>query len=235
MLRDLYRRGVLLIGWTLTLIYVRRYEAEGRENVPRDGGVIVASNHLNNADPPMIARALRPRYPVFMAKKEMVEKPVVGPLFRAWGAFPVRRGEADLGALRAATELVRSGEMLLMFPEGTRSRAGTLQRGHPGTAMIAMRTGVPVLPVAVYGTEHIKWPAFFLRPRSVRRIRVAIGEPFTLSGYARINGETAQAATEEIMRRIAALLPPQYRGAYADVADGAPGSAVTADATATTA
>lgn len=225
MLRELYRRLILLIARTLTLIYVRRYEAVGREHVPRDGGLIIASNHLNNADPPMIALALG-RYPIFMAKKEMIDLPVVGPLFRAWGAFPVRRHEADLHALRAASEVVRSGGALMMFPEGTRSRTGTLGRGHPGTAMIALRTDARILPVAVTGTEHIRWPRFFLKPRSVPLVRVVIGEAFTLPPVARVNNDSAQQATDETMRHIAALLPPEYRGVYADP-DGAVAAADT--------
>lgn len=102
----------------------------------------------------------------------------------------------------------------MMFPEGTRSRTAGLGRGHPGTAMIALRTGATIVPVAVTGTENVRWPKFFLRPRSVRRVRVVIGEPFTLAPVARINNESAQEATDEIMRRVAALLPPEYRGVY---------------------
>lgn len=210
MLRSIYRRGVLAIAAALTFIYCRRYEAEGGSHVPASGGVIVVSNHLNNADPPMIQRAL-PRYVCFMAKKEMIEAPIIGPLFRAWGAFPVRRGEADLHALREACRVVQSGEMLMMFPEGTRSRTGKLGEGHPGTAIIARRTGAPILPVAITGTENIKWPGIFWRPRSVRRIHVTIGEPFTLAAGERTNSETLRADADEIMRHIAALLPNEYR------------------------
>src|SRR5512134_2918769 len=104
-MRSAYRRFVLLVGDLLTFVYCRRYEVVGREHVPASGGVIVVSNHLNAADPPMIQRAL-PRYVVFMAKKEMVDAPIIGALFKAWGAFPVRRGEPDLSAVRAACRVV---------------------------------------------------------------------------------------------------------------------------------
>ena len=210
MMREAYRRFVLLVGDLLILVYCKRYDVVGREHVPRSGGVIVVSNHVNNADPPMIQRAL-PRYLVFMTKKEMIRAPVIGFLVKAWGAFPVRRGEADLSALRAACQIVQSDEMLMMFPEGTRSRTGQLGEGHPGTAMIARRTGAPILPIAITGTEGIAWPGVFFKPRSIRHIRVVIGEPFVLGKDGRANSEALRADTAEIMAHIAALLPQQYR------------------------
>lgn len=224
-LRDFYRWCIILVVRALTFIYCQRYEVVGREHVPQGGGVIVVSNHLNNADPPMVARAVG-RPVVFMAKYEMLKLPVVGFLFRAWGAFPVHRGEADLAALRAASDVVRRGEVLMMFPEGTRSRTGGLGRGHPGTALIALRTGAPVLPVAVTGTEAIRWPSFFLKPRSVRHVRVVIGEPFQLERGRRVDTDAVNRATDGIMHRIAALLPPQYRGEYADTPPGEPAAAL---------
>jgi 1-acyl-sn-glycerol-3-phosphate acyltransferase len=209
MMRAIYRRFVLLVGDLLTFVYCRRYEVVGRQHVPASGGVIVVCNHLNNADPPMIQRAL-PRYVVFMAKKEMMDAPIIGPLFKAWGAFPVRRGESDRGAVRQACGVVNRGEVLMMFPEGTRSRTGRLGTGHPGTALIARHTGATVVPVAITGTEDIKWPGVFLRPRSIRHIRVAIGEPFRLDGGS-AKSEQLRRDMDEIMGRIAALLPESYR------------------------
>jgi 1-acyl-sn-glycerol-3-phosphate acyltransferase len=213
-----YRRGVILVDKLCFLVYCRKFEVIGKEHVPLEGPLIVASNHLNNADPPAVALAL-PRLPTFMAKREMTTWPILGPAFRAFGAFPVRRGEADLGALRAASEVVNSGAMLVMFPEGTRSRTGGLGKGHPGTGLVALRTGAMVLPVSVTGTEGVKWPWIFIQPKSIRHVTVTIGEPFRLPPVQRINSEAASEATTTIMRRIAALLPPQYRGVYAD---GAP-------------
>jgi 1-acyl-sn-glycerol-3-phosphate acyltransferase len=213
----LYRRGVILIDKLCFLVYCRKFEVVGREHVPPQGPLILVSNHLNNADPPAVALAV-PRLPTFMAKREMTTWPVLGPAFRAFGAFPVRRGEADLSALRAATEVVNGGAMLVMFPEGTRSRTGGLGKGHPGTAIIALRTGAPILPVAVTGTEGVRWPWIFLQPYSIKHVKVTIGEPFHLPPVERVTSEAAAQATDTIMRRIAALLPPNYRGAYADPA-----------------
>jgi 1-acyl-sn-glycerol-3-phosphate acyltransferase len=211
-----YKKLIIGLDWTLTRLYVRKLEIFGTENVPREGPVILASNHLNNADPPMIALAIRPRYPMYMAKKEMISWPILGPALRIFGAFPVRRGEADLSALRAATEVIERGDLLVMFPEGTRSRTGGLTKGHPGAALIALRTGAPVLPVAITGTEGAGWPWIFLKPFSVRHVRIVVGEPFVLPRPKRINNESTADAHEVIMRRIAALLPPEYRGVYAE-------------------
>jgi len=223
-LLSVYRRLILLLDWTLTRIYIRKFEVEGTEHVPPDGPLILASNHLNNADPPMVALAV-PRHPTFMAKQEMVNWPVLWTAVRMFGAFAVRRGEADLAALRAATEVVHRGDMLVMFPEGTRSRTGGLTKGHPGTALVALRTGAPILPVAITGSEAIGWPWLFLKPYSVPHIKVKIGEPFHLPPVDRVNSEATAQATEIIMRRIAALLPPEYRGVYGDNGAGTKGPA----------
>lgn len=228
MILRLYKKFIIALDWFLTRIYVRKFEVVGKEHIPAEGALILASNHLNNADPPMVALAIQPRYPMFMAKQEMINWPILGPAFRIFGAFPVRRGEADLAALRAATSVIESGAILVMFPEGTRSRTGGMTKGHPGTALIALRTGAPVLPVAITGSEDLGWPWIFLKPFSVKHIKVTIGEPFTLPPVARINNESTAEAHRTIMRRIAALLPPEYRGVYAE--DAVENEAATAQA-----
>lgn len=208
-----YAAIVLFIRF-LERVLCRKVEIVGKEHVPRRGPLIVASNHLNNADPPIIAAAL-PRRAVFMAKKEMFDWPILSWLFRAFGAFPVRRGEVDLAAMRRAAQELRKGMALMMFPEGTRSRDGKLHRGRPGTAILAMKTGAPILPVAIYGTEHIQWPWLFFKPLAIKYVRVTIGEPFFLPKVDRVTTKVAEECTDLIMRRIAALLPEKYRGEYA--------------------
>ena len=163
----------------------------------------------------MIAAAM-PRYPSFMMKKEMVWWPIFGIGARLFGAFPVDREGGDLKAIRTATEWVRRGDALVMFPEGRRSRTGGLTPSHPGTGLIALRTEATILPVAVIGTEGTPWPWFIFLPFSIKHVHVTIGEPFRLPSVQRINSETATQATDTVMRRIAALLPRQYRGIYAD-------------------
>ncbi len=220
MLLRAYRRFIILFDKLCFTVYARKFEVVGRENVPLEGPVIIASNHLNNADPPAVSLAL-PRFPMFMAKREMIGWPILGAAFRIFGAFPVRRGGADLSAIRTASEVVNAGKMLVMFPEGTRSRTGGLTKGHPGTALIALRTGAPIVPVAVTGTRKIPWPWIFIKPLSIPHVRVTLGEPFTLPPVEKIGGEAAAEATKVIMGKIAELLPPEYRGVYGDTAEAA--------------
>jgi 1-acyl-sn-glycerol-3-phosphate acyltransferase len=188
-----------------------RYEVVGVEHVPAEGPLIVVSNHLNNADPPLLGSAI-PRPIRFMAKQELFETKA-GVFYRWFGAFPVRRFEADLAALRQAQSILKEGGVLGMFPEGHRSHGNGMGPPHPGTALIALRTGAPLLPVGITGTEAIRTPTVLLRNP---RIRVVIGEPFTLPASRRISAEQVGTGTDEIMRRIAALLPPKYRGVYGD-------------------
>ncbi|MER3421303.1 MAG: 1-acyl-sn-glycerol-3-phosphate acyltransferase [Chloroflexota bacterium] len=203
----LMTRLMRLVVWTFG-----RYEVVGAERVPRAGPLLVVANHLHNADPPLLGASI-PRRIRFMAKQELFAKQPWGFFIRLFGAFPVRRFEADLQALRRAEQLLREGWAVGMFPEGHRSHGRGLQTPFPGTALIALRSRAPVLPVAITGTEAICSPLVLLKKP---RIRVVIGEPFTLPASERITGERVRAATEEIMHRIAALLPPAYRGIYRD-------------------
>jgi len=201
-----------LITWgaRLLVFLLLRRRVEGLHHLPRRGAFILAANHLNVADPLLLSTAL-PRRIAFMAKRELFRWPLVGPLFGLYGCIPVRRFEADLTALRRARRALQAGQALGMFPEGTRSRSGGLGRGWPGTALLALQTRVPIVPVGIAGSEQITSPwALLRRPR----ISIRIGEPFHLP-YSRIRAEEVRAGTELIMRRIAALLPHSYRGTYA--------------------
>jgi 1-acyl-sn-glycerol-3-phosphate acyltransferase len=149
-----------------------------------------------------------------MAKVELFRVPLFGYMVKWYGAFPVRRFEADLRALRVSSNVLASGLALGMFPEGHRSRTGGLLKAHPGTAVVALRSGAPVLPVAITGTEKLRDPWSILRRRP--RIQVVIGQPFSLGAPAQARGEAVSVATERIMREIAALLPAAYRGVYTE-------------------
>ncbi len=193
------------------LLLLSDWEVEGKENVPRSGPLIVVANHLNLPDPPLLTASI-PRRIIFMAKEELFYSRG-GPFVRWFGAFPVRRGELDREAIRQAIKVLEEGLALGMFPEGRRSPNARLIQAEPGTALIALRTRVPILPVGISGTEKVR-DLGILRQRP--RIRVSIGQPFTLPFDSRPSKEKLSQATDFIMRRIAELLPLGYRGVYGE-------------------
>jgi 1-acyl-sn-glycerol-3-phosphate acyltransferase len=199
--------------WTwikLALLIVTKRDVRGLENIPRKGGLILTCNHFSVGDPPVLTGTF-PRRIAWMAKQELFDFPVFGKLYNMGGFIPVRRFEGDLRAIRRSQEALRRGHVLGMFPEGTRS-GGKLGVGEPGTALIALRTGAPILPAAIWGTEHVRLPRDLFR-RTHAHIR--FGEPYHLPETARITKEAVAAGTDEIMRHIAELLPPEHRGVHA--------------------
>ncbi len=191
------------------LLLLTRWRVMGRENVPRQGCLLVVANHLNLADPPIVSVSLG-RKAIFMAKEDLFRSRFSGYFIRNFGAFPVRRGGLDRKALRQAEQWLGKGMALVMFPEGKRSQSAQLQPAFSGSALIASRTDVPVLPVGITGTESIKGATWWLRRP---RITVNIGHPFHISaaGGELTRMELAQ-QTNSIMEHIAELLPPEYRG-----------------------
>jgi 1-acyl-sn-glycerol-3-phosphate acyltransferase len=182
----------------------------GLENIPQQGACIVASNHLNWMDVPLVPAYMR-RKGVYMAKEELFYGRL-GWLVRLLGAFPVKRGEADRQSLRAADTQLKAGKIFIIFPEGTRSKTHQLAKGHVGLGMIALRSGVPVIPVAVCGSEK---SLKTFRPR----VTITYGEPITLTPKGnKITREDIKEATDAVMLRIASMLPPQYRGVYGEEA-----------------
>ncbi len=190
-----------------------KWERIGLENLPPEGGYILAANHVASADPPMLAVAVYPRWPRFMAKLELFQKrPLTGWIFALSGAFPVRRLDADLAALREAQAQLANGCILGMFPEGHRSDNAALGEAYHGTALIALRSGVPIVPVGITGSENFRrgLRVFFRRPH----VRIHFGEPFVLEAGDRVRRDDVEAGTERLMREIAALIPARYRGVY---------------------
>ncbi len=205
----LYKIGEFLVtSWFF--LFTRR-SVLGKENVPRQGPVLVVANHLNNADPPLIGICLG-RKARFMAKEQLFRNPLSRFILSSMGAFPVNRSRPGKNSIEKAEEALAQGQPLVMFPESTRSRTATMRAGFPGAAMVASKSQVPILPVAITGTEKIKGPGWWLaRPK----IRVTIGVPFNLPvKKEKITKEDLTGYTSIIMKNIASLLPLEYRGEY---------------------
>jgi len=189
-------------------IYIKtafRLRISGMENVPSRKPFIICSNHIRWIDPVTIGVALPARYDIkFMAKKELFKNPVLDYLFRKVGAFPVNRNEADFGAIKWSYQVLKEGHVLGLFPEGSRSNSGKLQKAFNGAALIAVRSGVPILPVAVEG------PYRFLKPLTLH-----IGKPFVLPPLVYEHREDKKAQLDEmsrqIMEQIACLLPERLQ------------------------
>jgi 1-acyl-sn-glycerol-3-phosphate acyltransferase len=196
-------RGVMWLAYRL----IGRLRVEGAGRVPRRGAVILAPNHVSAADWPAVGVAT-PRLLWFMAKAELFEMPVLGSLIRICRAFPVRRESADRAALRMTETLLAEGEAVVIFPEGRVSENARLQPLKPGTALLALRTGSPVLPVALLGTERLL-PFGQNLPRLVREpVVVRFGHPLAFDDLVP-GGRSARpssAALDEATRRIEAAL-----------------------------
>ena len=196
----------------MLLFLLTRWRVKGRGNVPGQSPLLVVANHLNLADPPLLGVSLG-RKAVFMAKKELFRFGIVAYFMRGFGAFPVHRGQMDREALRQAEQALADGLVLVMFPEGMRSRNAQLQPAFPGSALVATHSGVPILPVGITGTEKVKGVAWILRRPE---ITVNIGHPFYLPPVgSRLTKVELAELTDYMMAHIAELLPPEYRGHYA--------------------
>jgi 1-acyl-sn-glycerol-3-phosphate acyltransferase len=152
---------------------------EGREYVPRTGGVLIAANHISDADP-LVIGAATPRYCYFMAKEELLQMRVIGPLMRFMRAFPVKRYSADRAALRRAVELLSRGEALVVFPEGRISETAELQEIYPGALMMAHHADVPILPSILVGTERMVPYAKWVPRHAHGKMVVRFGPPMTV-------------------------------------------------------
>ena len=166
----------------------------GRENIPPTGAVIVASNHLHLSDPIMHAFSL-PRTFHTMAKMELFRFKPFGWLIRQLGAFPVDRGHGDRGAIKTAAAVLESGEPLLIFSEGTRSRTGELGPFKAGTAMIASLTGAPIVPAVIYAPRGVGFR---------RGVVIEYGKPLQMTelGVSKVTGEALRAATKELRDKV---------------------------------
>lgn len=192
----LYKLSRFIFVLYFKILY--RWHVYGKENIPRQGPFIICSNHISWFDPPLVASSIPAGFTVhFMAKEELFRSSLAGKFLRAVGAFPVKRDTVDYAAIRTSFRLLKKGSVLGMFPEGTRSKNGRIQKAHNGAAMIAVRSETPIVPVAIAGPYQIGRP-----------LKVYIGPAYHLTlsnhgddkkGYERLSCE--------IMERIKTLLP----------------------------
>ncbi len=207
-------------GFKTTARICADQQGEGQENVPPHGSVIFVANHLSNLDPAIVASITR-RSPNFLAKKELFKFPLFAWLLNHYGAHPLNRGTGDLIALRWAMKRLQNKDAgLLLFPEGTRNRDGSgMRKALPGATHIATQSGVPIIPVAITGTEPLQNVLKVLAPRA--KIRIKIGKPFSLLNPAsgQSGRQDLESITNEVMVRVARLLPDEYRGYYRDLVD----------------
>lgn len=201
---------------------ITRVRVEGAiDDIPKDGPVILAANHASNADAVILGAWLTERLGRrihWLGKKEMFDWPIVGWVFRNGGVHPVDRASADVDAFRLAERVLEEGHVLMIFPEGTRSPTGELQKPKDGLAMIALRSGAPIVPIGIGDTDRV-WPKGRTLPRPGGHATMRIGRPFRPAdelpeGLDRKSAKAA--ATDLIMRRIAAELPPRQRGPYGE-------------------
>ena len=192
-----------------------RIDASQLPHVPQKGPLILVANHINFLDAPVVYAQLMPRPVTGLVKIETWDNPFMGALFSFYGGIPIRRGQADVKAMRLALTALAQGQIVAVAPEGTRSGDGRLRRGQPGVVTLAMHSRAPLLPIAYYGNE-----SFHQNLRRLQRtdFHIAVGRPFTIDfSKTRLTHDLRQEITDQIMYQVAQLLPARYRGVYADL------------------
>jgi 1-acyl-sn-glycerol-3-phosphate acyltransferase len=206
------------------VILFRSVHVRGLDKVPRTGPVLVVGNHIASLDPPLTG-ALVKRYDVYyMAKSEYFVKRMQRWMFRGYNAFPVVRNHADRRSLRQALRVLEDGHVLMMYPEGTRSRDLQMHRPYAGAGFLARRSAAPIVPVAVWGSEDVlptgaSWPKH-------ADVHIEFGDPFLLPERNPDGTRMShQQSADYMMSRVAAMLPEKYRGVFApgrDVSEASP-------------
>lgn len=196
-------------------------KVHGRENIPRKGRVIIASNHISHLDPPLIGVSA-PRNVAFIAKIELFRTPILGWWMRAMGQIGVERGGGGRKALVTAQDVLEKENAIIIFPEGTRSATGRVARGKTGVAVLALKTGSPVVPAAITGSyKAFKRGMKFPKPG---RVVIHFGKPIEINGGLPMTDEIPREMLEEvtakIMREIQKLLPEDMRARPGEVPDG---------------
>lgn len=203
-----------LVNWVVRAIFsaVCRQDIAELDKMPLKGPLITVSNHVNFLEVPVIRANLHPRDIVMLAKVETFQKPLLGFLFDAWGGIPIERGAVDRDAMQACLDALAQGKILAVAPEGTRSGDGKLLPAKSGIVALAVRSGAPLLPAAAWGYEHYREDL-----KHLRRVpfHARVGRPFVVDTRGEgLSKDVRQRVTDEIMYRLAELLPEQYHGAY---------------------
>lgn len=202
----------------LVRIYTRitcRIDAPDLDKFPKSGPLIAVANHTGQIEVPLLFAHLQPRKITGWAKAEAWDNWLLRWVFNLWGVIPVRRGEADMSALKKALRALEQGYIFGIAPEGTRNKTGVLRRAHPGTVILALHSGAPLIPIVHWGGE--------VYLRNLKRLKrtdfhVRVGQPFKINVEGvRVTAEIRQRIADEIMYRIAKLLPEKYRGEYSDL------------------
>lgn len=195
-MKPLYRFCWIVIRSFLVLYC--RLRINGKENVPSEGGIIIASNHIAAGDPPFVGSSLQ-REVYYLAKRELFQNPLLRTLIKNLNAIPVNRGVFDLNALARSEEILQKGFGLILFPEGTRSKTGELGRGRPGIGMLARHAMVPIVPTYIQNSKR------FLRlPFIGKRLIVSFGKPLSKEWLSKTpdDKEGYRAIVREVMERI---------------------------------
>jgi len=209
------------MNWLINFVirvYTRitcRIDAPDLQKFPTQGPFIAITNHTGQIEVPLLFAHLQPRKLTGWAKIESWDNKFLHWVFGVWGIIPVRRGEADMNALKAALRALEEGLILGIAPEGTRNYNGVLKRGLPGAVLVALHSGAPIIPIAHWGGEN-----FMQNFKHLKRtdFHIRLGEPFKINTQGiKVTGEIRQQIVDEMMCRIAKLLPEEYRGEYSDM------------------
>ena len=214
--RRVFRVFLRALTKLLTFLLLRA-EVSGLENFPRHGPAVIVFNHLGDADAVLMMATLPFESPAEgIGKIELNEHWLVGPVFRAYGIIWVHRGQPDRRALRAALDGLADGRMITLAPEGRQSVIGGLEEGNSGAAFLALKSGAPIVPIAMTGTENSQIYGH-LKQWKRASVTLKVGKPFLLPKHED-RQKTLQEGTELIMKTLANLLPESYRGKYKSIA-----------------
>lgn len=217
-----FRRKILQIIFRIVFRILCSVKLIGMENVPAEGPYLLALNHISLFDPPLVL-SFWPYPPEALGASDLINRPGIATLMRAYKGIPVHRGQYDRKVLDTALSVLTAGKALLIAPEGGRSHAIGMRQAHPGIAYLIDKTGVPVVPVGAVGTtdDMLKRALRLQRPH----LEMRVGESFRLppiEGVGKERREARQRNADFVMRKIAELLPEEYHGHYAGQVPGWP-------------